>query len=263
MESGTKKIIKHLKFYNCGYCTNELSHMYKNVQKEKVDFHARVMLIEHETHGYILVDTGYSQRIFENGIMSKLYHQLNPTKVDENQSIVNQLKSDNIEIENIKTIILTHLHPDHIGGVYDFPHASLIMSKESQELIKNAKVKDLVFKNQISDKVNHQIIAKSLNQDSPLEEFKGIDLLGDQSIWLLSLEGHAYGQLGVFLPEEKLFYVADAIWGSEYLDFDMRFIPKQVQFNYESYMKTISKLKKLHDIQIISTHGNEAYLNEQ
>ena len=265
MANGTEKIIEAIKFYDCGFCTNQLSHMYKGVKSQKVEFHARVLLIKHRRQGYILVDTGYSTRVYENGFLSKLYSTFNPTNVTPDQSIVRQLEKEGIGSDEIKTIVLTHLHPDHIGGVYDFPKSQIVMSVGSEELISRAKLKDLIFKNQISERVKPQIKTIELSDVSPLEAFEGKDLYGDGSLWLLDLAGHAHGQLGVYLPEVNLFYVADAIWGRDFLDYEMRLIPRQVQFDYDQYIHTINKIKGLSGtgIQVISTHGDEDYQNVQ
>jgi len=265
MVTGTGNIIESIDFYNCGFCSNNLSHMFKGAKPQKIDFQARVLLIKHQIEGYILVDTGYSTRVYENGWISKLYTSITPTTVLADQSIIRQLRADGIEETAIKTIILSHLHPDHIGGVYDFPSSSIVMSLASRTLMASAKFKDLVFKNQISEKISTQIEGVELMAETPLDGFKGKDLYGDGSLWLIDLPGHAYGQLGIYLPEVNLFYVADAVWGREFLDNEMKRLPQKVQYDYSQYKGTIEKIKKvaMTGVQVISTHGNEAYVYGQ
>lgn len=264
MQNGIENKITNIKFYNCGYCMNDLKRMYKEIKKhEKMIFQARVMLIEHKTYGKILVDTGYSHRIYENGLTSKLYHLINPTTYRKKDHILYQLRKDGIKHNDISMIILTHLHPDHIGGLGDMKNTKIIMSHKCRERITGARYKELVFPNQIGKSMENQIIPVHVNHKSPLKDFNGMDLLGDGSVWLMDLEGHAYGQIGVYIPEKKIFYVADAVWGINYLKYRLRLIPRLIQNDYNAYVKTVKKLSALKGIAIISTHGEEVYKDAQ
>ena len=125
--------INNINYYACGYCTNKLKYIIKN-QKEKIKkFYAGVFLIKHAKFGYILFDTGYSELIFKCGIKGKLYNFFNPTYINNEEKITNQLEKENINIEDIKYVILSHLHPDHIGCVKEFVNAKFIVSKECLE----------------------------------------------------------------------------------------------------------------------------------
>lgn len=264
MQNGIESKIKDIKFYNCGYCINDLKLMYKEIKKhKKVIFQARVLLIDHKTYGKILVDTGYSHRIYENGLTSILYHLINPTYYRKKDHILYQLRKDGIKHGDLSMIILTHLHPDHIGGLLDMKNTQLIMSDKCREKITGARYKELVFPNQIGENIENQIISVSVNDKTPLKDFKGRDLFGDGSVWLIDLEGHAYGQTGVYIPEKKLFYVADAVWGRNYLKYRLRLIPRLIQNDYRAYVKTIKKMSALKGVTIISTHGDEVFNDAQ
>lgn len=264
MQNGIESKITSIKFYNCGYCMNDLKRMYKEIKKhKKVIFRAKVMLIDHKTYGKILVDTGYSHRIYENGLTSKLYHLINPTYYAKKDHILYQLRKDGIKPGDLSMIILTHLHPDHIGGLHDIKNIQIIMSDKCREKITGARYNELVFPNQIGKSIENQIMSVSVNNRSPLKGFKGKDLFGDGSVWLMELEGHAYGQIGIYIPEKKLFYVADAVWGTDFLKYRLRMIPRLIQNDYKAYVQTVKKLTALKGVSIISAHGEEVYNDAQ
>lgn len=264
MQNGTENKIAGIKFYRCGYCINDLKHMYKEIKThKKVKFYAKVMLIDHKTHGKILVDTGYSHRIYENGLTSKLYQLLNPAYYQKEDHILYQLKKDGIDQKDLNMVILTHLHPDHTGGLKDISHARMIMSDQCGSRLFRSKYRELIFSNQINKQMKKKPVFLTLSQQSPLKGFMGRDLFHDNSIWLIDLCGHAYGQTGIYIPEKKLFYVADATWGRDYLRYRLRLIPRLIQNHYHSYIQTVKKISCLNDITIISCHGDEDYQNAE
>ncbi len=274
MQNGTKNNIDCVQFYECGYCTNNIRLLYKNEKSRKVNFPAKVLRIKHKIYGNILVDTGYSPRIYKNGFTSFAYNLLNKTTVTNDDTIVSLLKKDGISSDDISRIIISHLHPDHIGGVHDFPHTPLIMSKASKGLIEdlgNNKVRNKehekgdmsIFKNMIDDSVLDRTTIFDPVHPSPLEGFSGIDLFDDKSIWLIDLPGHMLGQLGVYLPQMNLFYVADATWGMAYIGKKMTRIAKGIQEDSDLCHETELRIKRLKGVKIISSHGGEVFDHEE
>ena len=77
----------------------------------------------------ILVDTGETAKIYEKGYLPEggLYHKAVQTKIKKEEEIPAQIKVLGFELQDIKTVILTHLHGDHIGGIEYFPHANFLV----------------------------------------------------------------------------------------------------------------------------------------
>jgi glyoxylase-like metal-dependent hydrolase (beta-lactamase superfamily II) len=88
------------------------------------------------------------------------------------------------------------------------------------------------------------------------------DLLGDQSIFGIELSGHSKSQMGIYIPEHKILFAADACWGEYFVDKsqNMRFLPRLVQNNYTQYLSTIENIRRLKkdfpEIEVIFSHGN-------
>ncbi|MFN8847009.1 MAG: MBL fold metallo-hydrolase [Bdellovibrionales bacterium] len=85
-----------------------------------------IIEIDNDIH---LVDTGLHPGMINNGISSQIYHRTFGLKVDRQTSLKGQLENLNFNAQQVKTITLTHLHPDHTAGLIDFPQANLYVSQ--------------------------------------------------------------------------------------------------------------------------------------
>ena len=88
-----------------------------------------------------LYDTGYSEEIFRGGPGLWLYRLLNPVRLGKEEGICERLKKDGIPPETVKTILLSHAHPDHIGGLSRFPGCRLVAFGETLEALEHPPVR--------------------------------------------------------------------------------------------------------------------------
>lgn len=272
MEYGGSKITR-VKLYKCGYCKNNLGLVFKHYPRETRNFPALAVLIQHRELGNILYDTGYSKLIYKNHVVSFLYNLLNRTYVEDADVIVSKLEKDKITPQSIKRIILSHAHPDHMAGLKLFPSYELLSTEKVLQTMKGANPFRLVFANMVPTPEQAQCReVQSFAGTTFLKKYfdKVYDVLDDGSILGVELNGHGEGQLGIYLPEYKLLFAADACWGSDLLGKvkDMRLVAKLIQNDYKSYLQTANKLEQLQkdhpDIKIIYSHdGFEETTYEQ
>jgi len=247
MPRPTKQPVRSLRYYSCGHCINRLGFVYRGYSFKKRVFPSGVFLIEH-TKGYVLFDTGYSTNIYKTGVKGWLYRRLNPTHVRKNEEILYQLHRDGVDTNDITYIIVSHLHPDHIGGLKSFPKSRIIVSKYVLQTLKNPSFTDLIFSTLLPKQFDSQVVeleSMGLKQRS-MKLLKGYDLFGDGSIVISYLEGHTHGHLGAMVAD-KILLAGDACWGGDLLEAskNMRMSIKLIHHNQASFLDTIDSLQKL------------------
>jgi glyoxylase-like metal-dependent hydrolase (beta-lactamase superfamily II) len=263
--------------FSTGYCTHPECITIKGGRWRLQKYPVICALIQHPQYGYILFDTGYSPRFFEETKKWPfcLYKIITPVQIPEEQTLLQELKIKGIQPENIKYIVLSHFHADHIAGIKDFPKAKIICSSAGFESVKGAKGIKALTKGFLSGLLPNDFESRVIflenknrislhNSMSPF--FEGIDILGDESIIAISLSGHAKGQFGLLFyncDKKQIFLVADSCWSSKaYRNHVMpTAIAHLILDNKNSYKETLSKLHKLYlnnkQICIIPSHCQE------
>jgi N-acyl homoserine lactone hydrolase len=88
--------------------------------------------IEHPD-GVVVVDTGESARVREPGYLPR-WHPYHRTAVRfdvrAEDEIGPRLREVAIEPADVRTVVLTHLHTDHAGGLGHFPQARILVTRD-------------------------------------------------------------------------------------------------------------------------------------
>lgn len=262
-ENKKQTLVESIDYFACGYCTNKIENIFSDVKKKKIIFEAGVFLIKHRKYGYILYDTGYNVKILKNKPKYFLYRFLNPINIREESMINFQLERRGVKTEEIKYIILSHLHPDHIGGLEYFPKSEIIISKKCFNEFERNALSSLIFKDLLPrDFKDRLTIIEPLTEDKNFKHLKSYDLFSDGSILLTELDGHSSGQCCAYIKEKNLFIAADTTWRIEFLDMidKMRFLPRLIQNNFSEYQKSIAILKKIQNdgVKVLVSHDKSS-----
>lgn len=86
-------------------------------------------VIEHP-EGIIVVDTGETSRTATPGYHPRwhpFYRRSTVFDVKPEEEIGPQLRAMGIGPKDVRTVILTHLHTDHAGGLHHFPHSRILV----------------------------------------------------------------------------------------------------------------------------------------
>ncbi len=261
MEHGGKNITE-VKLYKCGYCKNNMRHVFRKHKKEIREFPALAVRLEHKTLGTVLYDTGYSDLIYKNHVISFLYNALNRSFVGAEDTIYAKLVADDVAPGCVKRVILSHAHPDHMGGLRLLRGYELISTEQVLATMWGGSPFHLVFRNMIPEK---EIVCRAVKPFAGTSVLDGYferiyDVLEDGSVLGVELNGHAKGQLGIFLPEYNLFFAADACWGADLLCKvrQMRLAPRCIQNDYKAYVETAERLDRFTadhpEVQVVYSH---------
>ena len=256
--------VTQVTLYQCGYCTNRTGLLYRGAAWEERRFPATAALIRHTELGNILYDTGYSRRIFGYDFRLWLYRLLNPVTLDAGGTIAERLQADGIDPASVGHIILSHAHPDHIGGLSDFSEYTLTAFPEVHTALERPCIRNLTVRSLLPEAGHiraRRIPQRRLTGHFLCRYFAAVyDLFGDGSILGIRLDGHCRGQMGLFLPDRNLFLAADACWGRDLIRATprMRFPARLIQNDFPAMLDTlrrICRMKREHpEITLVFTH---------
>jgi glyoxylase-like metal-dependent hydrolase (beta-lactamase superfamily II) len=85
------------------------------------------LLIETDTHGLVLVDTGFGLADVRDpkGRLGRTFMKLTSPQLREEDTAIRQIERLGFKPSDVRHILITHLDADHAGGMSDFPEASI------------------------------------------------------------------------------------------------------------------------------------------
>jgi glyoxylase-like metal-dependent hydrolase (beta-lactamase superfamily II) len=193
------------------------------------EFPALVALLHHPQLGWLLFDTGYGQAFHDATLRmpESLYRLVTPVKWQPHQSAIAQIAARGINPTDVRNVIVSHFHGDHVGGLKDFDEANIWCAEAGwRDMHERSRISALtagllpalVPKSTMSRTrfFEHAPVASLPEALSPFR--LGYDLFKDESIFAVPLPGHCAGHFGICFrsaPSGKwIFLVADAAWSS-------------------------------------------------
>lgn len=266
-----------LSILSAGYCLHPERLTLRGGSLKPVEFPAGYALIRHPLLGPILFDTGYSARFFQEtaSLPASLYRRITPVVYSEEESAVRHLADNGIAPEDVRYIVLSHFHADHVGGVRDFPQAQYIYLRKSYDAVsslgpvratKAGFLPGLLPEdfNPRSLPVDEYSAKRPLPPGLPFSE--AYDLLGDGSLLAVELSGHAAGMIGIFVSTSEHDYLlcADTVWSSRAFLENRRPHPAAglIMSSRSEYIENFERLRQIHErfpeIRIVPSHCREA-----
>ncbi len=161
------------------------------------------LLIETETCGLVLVDTGYGLRDvahpFPHRISRPFAAMLN-IRLREEETAARQIEALGFSRRDVRHIVITHLDFDHAGGIEDFPEARVHLTRTELDTFHAARRGFVMHERYRPAQVDEVREWRTYRADgepwfgfSAVRQMEGLP----PEILLIPLRGHTYGHAGV------------------------------------------------------------------
>lgn len=213
--------------FRVGHCRHPQAMTIRGGRWAPVDFPALAFLIRHPEEGAILFDTGYDPAFWRatKPLPERLYRWTTPPVLAEREALADQVAAAGVAPDEVRHLILSHFHADHIAGTHRFAAATIHAARAGWQAMTSGARFAAVRKGMLRALAPPDFLSRArwfedapgvpLSRDlAPFTE--GRDLIGDGSLLAVPLPGHCPGHWGLVAAEEGgwRFLVADAAWSS-------------------------------------------------
>ena len=245
-----------------GACSHPQRMTIRDGSLRPTDFPAIPMLLIHPSEGPILFDTGYDQAFLDatDPLPERFYRWLTPVKFDPANALTKQLAQRSVAPEDVRHVILSHFHGDHVAGIGRCPNAKVHCARAGFEIVcKSGRISGTrqgilprLLPADLPERVQFFEECKSAALPADFLPFEaGVDVLGDGSILAIELPGHCPGHWGIAVKDDAHgyhFMVADAAWSLDAIARNMpppRIAPAFLG-NTQKARATLAQLHALH-----------------
>jgi glyoxylase-like metal-dependent hydrolase (beta-lactamase superfamily II) len=166
-----------------------------------------VYVIEHR-RGLVLFDTGQDRasvtdpHYFPGGPLGAIYSRLARFTIGEDETLTRQLAATGFDIADVTTVLISHLHQDHIGGLGELGHARILVSEdEFAELSRPRPALRGLLRRHIDlpglDWAPFTCTPLAGGELAPFTT--GFDVFGDGSLVALPTPGHTPGSISLLV----------------------------------------------------------------
>ena len=226
-----------------------------------VKFPNLVALLIHPQEGAVLFDTGYDPAFLEatDPFPERLYRWLTPPEFTSGEPVQYQLRRHGLSTADVRWVILSHFHGDHIAGLKAFARAKIMCSRAGLDAARaggawralSAGVLRQLIPSDMDDRVIFFEDRPGMALPTAFAPFlEGADVFGDGSVLATPLPGHCPGHWGLVLRDQRdayHFLVADAAWSSRAIREDRA--PPRLTTSFlgrtSPYRETLNKLHSL------------------
>ena len=166
-----------------------------------------VYVIEHRD-GLVLFDTGQDRatvtdpRYFPGGPAGFLYHRLAKFHIGPDDTLPARLRGLGLDIADVGTAVLSHLHQDHIGGLPELTPATVVTTPQEWRTLQRPLPNIRGFLRSHIDLPGlrwRQVQTEPITAPDLGPFTQGHDLFGDGSLVLLPTPGHTPGSVSMLV----------------------------------------------------------------
>jgi N-acyl homoserine lactone hydrolase len=223
-------------------------------------------LVEHPGAGPLLVDTGFHASVAVKprsnlgAFGTVLYRDID---MRPEQSAAAQLRERGIDPSSVRTVVMTHLHPDHASAIADYPEATFLVSKTEWDAAAAGGQRDGYVKRQFDHGFDYRLVDFDSDAANSFAGFgRSFDVFGDGSVRVVFTPGHTRGHMSVVLrtASGEVLLAGDAIFMHRTLSEDH--LPHMVADEHlfrRSLREIRQYVKETPDALVIPGHDWEAW----
>jgi glyoxylase-like metal-dependent hydrolase (beta-lactamase superfamily II) len=171
------------------------------------------LLIETD-QGPVLLDTGLGLDDYAHPTwFTNFFRIITEMPFDPNEAAVHRIQKLGYQPEDVKHILLTHMHFDHISGLPDFPHAKVHVHRREYDSFTDGKTLHWTDAAYIPRYIAHRPEFVLYDKvDSKWYHFDAIRLPFAPEMYFIPLFGHSQGHCGVAIKTTSgwFFHAGDA-----------------------------------------------------
>lgn len=226
-------------------------------------------LIEHRD-GLVLFDAGMDPAITSDSnyipspIGRFLLRRIFRLHIGPDDTLARKLEELKLAASDVRKVVVSHLHFDHIGGIADVPQAQLLVSQDEwQQLSGPHPERDWILREHIElPGANWCPIEFTSTEDALLAPFGGCyDVMGDGSMMLLPTPGHTPGSMSMLVRSTglpPLLLVGDLTYELDLLLNDQVPGVGNAEQLRASFAKVRTLIKALPDLVVLPSHDPSA-----
>ncbi len=224
----------------------------------------------HHRSGPVLFDTGMDPAIVSDpkyvysALGRFLLRKIFRLHIGAEHALAAQLARRRVEPSEVRTVVISHTHFDHVGGISAVPQAQLLLSEaEWAHANRSDAEKNWILRKHLAlSTANWQPIEFAPPNERCLEHSSGAyDLAGDGSMVLLPTPGHTPGSVSLLLRSANMrpvLLIGDLSYGAEQLMNDELPGRGDRRALKESYAKVRALMQKLPNLLIVPSHDDVA-----
>ena len=164
---------------------------------------ALAYLVEHETEGRLLFDSGVPTADAKGSCDFGRWPLFSvPCRAATDQSVTAQLAARHVRPPELRFIAMSHFHGDHAGGLHDLERDAPVPVLATEEEWRAVNRAFPAFEGYLTELIAGRYPIRTVPSARAVEMplvGRVVDLFGDGSIWLIPATGHSRGQFSALL----------------------------------------------------------------